>query len=162
MQRIPPVLGLLEMPHREIEVAVDSRGSVVKVSPRIVIPCGCSSVVLALPLVLLVKWLWPTMIPFDLFAFWNIHGNFGNFVGDIWPLLVGTVAIILFWRFSSVTEEQRWNFYDHWVLEDGFFLKTLRYFIFYSILEELVFPRCLHLKKNCLCIKISVDIEILK
>lgn len=139
MQRMLPGPGLLKMPYRQIEVAVDSDGNVIGASQRYNIPCGCSSVALALPLVLLVKWLWPAVIPFDLFAFWNVHGNLGNLASDIWPFLIGAVALILFWLFSGVTEEQRWNFRAYWGLEDGFFQKTLWYFTLYGFLEELTF-----------------------
>jgi hypothetical protein len=142
MPRLFPLLpcsGLLQMPHRQIEVTADSGGNVIGASVRYNIPCGCSSAVFALPLVLLVKWFWPTVIPFDLFAFWNVHGNLGNLASDIWPFLVGTVVLFLILLLSSETVEQRWNFRDYWAQEGDIFQKMLSYFTAYGLLEELIF-----------------------
>jgi hypothetical protein len=54
---------------------------------RIRIGCGVPFII-ALPLVLLVKWLWPSFIPFGLFQFWGIHGEPAALALDIWPIFV--------------------------------------------------------------------------
>ncbi|QBD76924.1 hypothetical protein EPA93_13290 [Ktedonosporobacter rubrisoli] len=57
---------------------------------------GCSvSAILAAPIVLLIKWLWPSAIPFQLFQFWTFHGPFNQLLFDLLPLIVGVVIFHL-------------------------------------------------------------------
>ncbi|GHO46189.1 CPBP family glutamic-type intramembrane protease [Ktedonospora formicarum] len=139
MRRMLPGPFLLILPHKQVEVVYDSYGNPIHASQNYNIPCGCSSVFIALPLVLLVKWLCPTVIPFDLFAFWNLHGNPSQLVGDIWPFLVGTVLTALYWMFSPTLEENRWDFSYYWSQTGDFFKRTLWYYSFYALYEELAF-----------------------
>jgi hypothetical protein len=52
-------------------------------------------IVPSLLLVLLIKWLWPALIPFELFEFWFLRGSSGEVIGTAWPILAWSGAMAL-------------------------------------------------------------------
>ncbi|GCE50225.1 hypothetical protein EI42_05445 [Thermosporothrix hazakensis] len=130
---------LLLLPYRNVEVVYDRFGQPHEVTKSWTIPCGCSSLLIAIPLILLVKWLWPNVIPFDLFAFWTTHGDLTALPGDIWPFIVGGLVVTLYELLFRMTEEERLNFFFHWAYEGGFFHKSFIFYTIYGFLEEVCF-----------------------
>jgi hypothetical protein len=50
-------------------------------------------------ILILLTWLWPSVTPFGLFAFWTLHGSFLDIVSDVWPIFAWGAGWLLLLSF---------------------------------------------------------------
>ena len=90
--------------------SVSTRGRLVLTFNRFLLP--------SLLLTLLVKWLWPSLIPFGLFEFWFLRGTPAQIFGTAWPIFAWSAIY-------TVLASLMFLFLHSWFIDIGGFIDAM-------------------------------------
>ncbi len=96
---------------------------------------GCYIIVafMSLAVVVTVKLMWPSLIPFDLFQFWTFKGGFNEFFWTSFPLLAWGAVINIIYAYGDEKDEDICNDAEEFLLF-GFGIS-----VFAGVVEEICF-----------------------